>query len=365
MDSACSVYSFLDLISLYFDKIKEIKEVYEMNGKRWAALGIAVGLFIVSVLINFLTAFAFNGIKTDVTELFSASEQPFSEEVVKEGNELKKIAILDVEGVIQDTGEAQSLLQNSGYNHQTFLKKLDYVKNDDSVKGIILRVNSPGGGVVESAEIHNKLLQIQKNSGKPVYVSMGSMAASGGYYISTAANKIFASPETLTGSLGVIMEGVNYEGLAKKYGVDFVTIKSGQYKDIMSPTRKMTEAEKQILQKMINHSYDGFVKVISEGRHIPIEQVRKIADGRVYDGYQAKELKLIDGYGYLDDAIVKMKKDEKLKGAEVVRYTDDLGISSLFSMKAKKMMGETPEMVGLMKIISKPNSPRLMYLYAE
>ncbi|HJV31466.1 MAG TPA: signal peptide peptidase SppA, partial [Bacillales bacterium] len=288
-----------------------------MNGKRWAALGIAVFLFLVSVSINLLSAFAFKGIKTDFTDLLSASEQPFSEEVVKEGNELKKIAILDVNGVIQDTGEAQSLLQSSGYNHQTFLKKLDYVKDDDSVKGIILRVNSPGGGVVESAEIHNKLLQIEKKTGKPVYVSMGSMAASGGYYISTAANKIYASPETLTGSLGVIMEGINYEGLAKKYGVDFVTIKSGQYKDIMSPTRKMTDAERQILQNMIDHSYEGFVKVISEGRHLPIEQVKKIADGRVYDGRQAKELKLIDGYGYLDEVIAKMKKDENLKGAEV------------------------------------------------
>jgi protease IV len=336
-----------------------------MNGKRWAALGIAVFLFLVSVSINLLSAFAFKGIKTDFTDLLSASEQPFSEEVVKEGNELKKIAILDVNGVIQDTGEAQSLLQSSGYNHQTFLKKLDYVKDDDSVKGIILRVNSPGGGVVESAEIHNKLLQIEKKTGKPVYVSMGSMAASGGYYISTAANKIYASPETLTGSLGVIMEGINYEGLAKKYGVDFVTIKSGQYKDIMSPTRKMTDAERQILQNMIDHSYEGFVKVISEGRHLPIDQVKKIADGRVYDGRQAKELKLIDGYGYLDEVIAKMKKDENLNGAEVIRYTDDLGIGSLFSMQAKKMMGETPEMAGVMKLLSQPNSPRLMYLYAE
>ncbi|HJV17892.1 MAG TPA: signal peptide peptidase SppA [Bacillales bacterium] len=333
--------------------------------KTWAALGIAVFLFLVSVSINLLSAFAFKGIKTDLTDLLSQSEQPFSEEVVKEGNELKKIAILDVDGVIQDTGEAQSLLQSSGYNHQTFLKKLDYVKDDDSVKGIILRVNSPGGGVVESAEIHNKLLQIEKKTGKPVYVSMGSMAASGGYYISTAANKIYASPETLTGSLGVIMEGINYEGLAKKYGVDFVTIKSGQYKDIMSPTRKMTDAERQILQKMIDHSYEGFVKVISDGRHLTIDQVKKIADGRVYDGRQAKELKLIDGYGYLDEVIAKMKKDEKLNGAEVIRYTDDLGLGSLFSMQAKKMMGETPEMAGVMKLLSQPNSPRLMYLYAE
>ena len=105
------------------------------------------------------------------------------------------------------------------------------------------------------------------------------------------------------------MEGYNYEGLAEKYGVDFVTIKSGPYKDIMSPTRQMTEEERKILQEMINNSYEGFVKVISDGRNIPVDQVKKLADGRVYDGRQAKELNLIDGFGYLDDVIETMKKD--------------------------------------------------------
>lgn len=338
-----------------------------MNGKRWAALGIAAVLFIGSIVINLLSSIAFKGVKTDVTDLFSTYDKPFTEEVVKTGSKAKKIAILQVDGVIQDTGEAQSLLQNSGYNHQTFLKQLDYVKNDDSVKGIIIQVNSPGGGVVESAEIHNKILQIEKEAKKPVYVSMGSLAASGGYYISTAANKIYASPETLTGSLGVIMEGVNYEGLAKKYGVDFVTIKSGPYKDIMSPSRKMTENERKILQTMINHSYDGFVKVISEGRHIPVEQVKKIADGRVYDGRQAKELNLIDDFGYIDDVILQMKKNEKLNGAEVIRYSDNFGIGSIFGMNVQKMFGagDNVKIDGLMKLLSKPNSPQLMYLYAE
>ncbi|MFZ7947269.1 MULTISPECIES: signal peptide peptidase SppA [Bacillaceae] len=336
-----------------------------MNGKRWAALGIAAALFFVSVVINFLSAFAFKGIETDFTDFMAASEQSFTEEVVKDGSELKKIVILDVDGVIQDTGETGSFLQSAGYNHQDFLKKLNYLKEDDTVKGVIIRVNSPGGGVVESAEIHDKLVDLQKDSKKPVYISMGSMAASGGYYISTAAKKIFASPETLTGSLGVIMEGYNYKGLADKYGVDFVTIKSGKYKDIMSPTREMTEDERAILQKMIDNSYEGFVKVISEGRHMSVDEVKKIADGRVYDGRQAKEIKLIDDFGYLEDVIDQMKKQEKLKGAKVIRYSDDLGFGSLFTFQAKKLISDNVEMAGLMKILSKPNSPRLMYLYAE
>lgn len=336
-----------------------------MSGKRWAALGIATFLFIVSIAIHLLTSIAFKGVKTNVTDLFSANAQPFTEEIVKNGNTLKKIAILDVDGVIEDTGENGSLFQNSGYNHQDFMKMLDYVKDDDSIKGIIIRINSPGGGVVESSEIHNKILQIENKAHKPVYVSMASEAASGGYYISTAANKIYALPDTLTGSLGVIMEGMNYGDLAKKYGVDFVTIKSGPYKDIMSPTRKMTDSEKQILQSMINNSYEGFVNVISRGRHIPQDQVRKMADGRVYDGRQALNLHLIDGFGYLEDVISLMKKNEKLSGAEVVRYSDNLGVGSLFSAKAQQLMGNMNEMTGLAQILSKPNSPRLMYLYAE
>lgn len=336
-----------------------------MNGKRWAALGIAAALFFVSVVINFLSAFAFKGVETDLSELLAATELPFTEEIVQEGNEMKKIAVLDVDGVIQDTNSAESFFQSAGYNHQGFMKKLEYIKEDDTVKGIILKVNSPGGGVVESAEIHDKLVEIQQETKKPVYVSMGSMAASGGYYISAGAKKIFASEETLTGSLGVIMQGINYEGLADKYGVDFVTIKSGQYKDIMSPTRQMTEDERQILQSMIDNSYEGFVKVISEGRKMSTDQVKEIADGRIYDGRQAKELNLIDGFGFLDDVIQQMKTDEKLKDAKVVRYTDAIGFGSLLNFKVQNLFGTENEMAGIMDILSKPNSPSLMYLYAE
>jgi protease IV len=336
-----------------------------MNGKRWAALGIAAALFFVSIMINFLSAFAFKGVETDLSELLAATELPFTEEIIQEGNEKKKIVVLDVNGVIQDTTNAESLFQSAGYNHQGFMKQLDYIKDDDTVKGLILKVNSPGGGVVESAEIHDKLVEIQKETKKPVYISMGSMAASGGYYISAGAKKIYASEETLTGSLGVIMQGVNYEGLADKYGVDFVTIKSGQYKDIMSPTRQMTDEERQILQNMIDNSYEGFVKVISEGRNMTTEQVKKIADGRIYDGRQAKELNLIDDFGYLEDVIAKMMEQEKLKDAKVVRYTDAIGFGSLFNLNVQKLFSGDSEMTGLMEILSRPNSPRLMYLYAE
>ncbi|MBB5324481.1 protease-4 [Anoxybacillus tepidamans] len=336
-----------------------------MNRKRWVALAVAAVLFIISALVSVITSFMTQDMGKWSEEWLSLVNKKFNEEVIEDGNELKKIVVLEVNGVIQEVDDTSSLFSGGGYNHRLFLQMIEQAKNDDAVKAIVLRVNSPGGGVVESAEIHDQLLKLKKETKKPIYVSMGSMAASGGYYISTAADKIFASPETITGSLGVIMQSINYEGLAKKYGVELVTIKSGPYKDIMNPARKMTEEERKILESLIKNSYDGFVKVISEGRHLPESEVRKIADGRIYDGRQAKQLKLIDEFGYLDDTIAAMKKDHRLQGAQVVKYTSDFGFGSFFRMKAPTFTTNQTNELEIVKLFSKPSSPRLMYLYAE
>ncbi|MGG0736640.1 signal peptide peptidase SppA [Niallia taxi] len=337
-----------------------------MNKKRWAALGIAAFIFAFSIVTSLVSTALTTDFNSLFSDLMASGNEEFTEDTLEDGNEFNKIAVLEVDGTIQDTGDTQSILSSAGYNHKAFMKKLDKVKNDSSVKGIILKVNTPGGGVVESAEIHDKIVEIQEEAKKPVYVSMGSMAASGGYYISAPADKIFASPETLTGSLGVIMSGYNFEGLAEKYGVEFVTIKSGPYKDIMSSTREMTDEERDILQTMIDNSYDGFVKVIADGRGLKENEVRKIADGRIYDGRQAKDLNLIDDFGYLDDVINSMKTDNNWKDAMVVSYSDSGGFASMFGMTAKSLLsGEEKEMANILKIATNANSPRLMYLYAE
>jgi protease IV len=336
-----------------------------MSGKRWTALAIAAGLFIFSVVANFASSALTGDFNQAFEDMFAATENPFTEEVIEDGSAAKRIAVLEVDGVIQDVNTATSIFESAGYNHEVFMEQLKTVQEDDSVKAVILKVNSPGGGVVESAQIHEKLVEIQEESKKPVYVSMGSMAASGGYYIAAPAEKIFASKETLTGSLGVIMQSINYSELAEKYGVDFVTIKSGPHKDIMSPTREMTEEEREILQSMVNNSYEGFVDVIAQGRGMSEEEVKNIADGRVYDGIQAKENNLIDDFGYIEDVIAQMKKDLKLEDAQVIEYTSDGGFASLLNMGAKRLAGGDIEAAALMKILSQPNSPRLMYLYAE
>ncbi|MBM7660531.1 protease-4 [Bacillus mesophilus] len=335
-----------------------------MNSKRWIALGIAVGLFIFSAIVNVATSLAFGNFSTFSEDLFPTDEE-FVETVLEEGDSLDKVVVLDVNGAIMDSGDVSSIFQAPGYDHRAFLRMLDQASEDRSIKGILIRVNSPGGGVVESAEIHDRITEIQEETKKPVYISMGSMAASGGYYIAAPANKIYASPETLTGSLGVIFQSLNYSGLAEKYGVKLETVKSGPYKDIMNPARDMTEDEREILQSMINNSYSGFVKVISEGREIPEDRVREIADGRIYDGRQALELDLIDEFGYWEDAIEGLKTDHDLGDVSVIQYESAYGFSSILTMGVQKMVSSDLEMTSLMKLLSQPNAPRPMYLYQE
>ncbi|ELK9730848.1 signal peptide peptidase SppA [Listeria monocytogenes] len=337
-----------------------------MNAKRWIALGIVFALLIVSALAKFTSSQITSkedSSPTFVESLFADTGE-LTETVIEEGGN-DTIAVLSVDGTIQDTGDSGSLFSEAGYNHSFFMQQLEQVRNDDYIQGVLLYVNSPGGGVMESAQIRDKILQIQKERNIPFYVSMGSMAASGGYYISAPADKIFASKETLTGSLGVIMQGYDYSELMKKLGVSDNTIKSGEYKDIMSGTRPMTEDEKKIMQSMIDDSYNEFVKVVAQGRGMTVEQVRKIADGRIYDGRQAKENGLIDEFGYQEDALEALKKEQGLADATVIQYDTPENFSSLFSVAAQKISGQNADISQLIKLTGTLKAPRMMYLYGE
>ena len=336
-----------------------------MNLKRWIALGAAVLLFSVSIIIN-IASIAFSKDWTSSFEnMLAVPESDYSETVLEAGDLKERIAVLKVDGVIQDTGGATSLFGAVGYDHQFFMDQLEMIKEDKTIKAVVLQVNSPGGGVVESAQIYDKIKEVQEEAGVPFYVSMGSMAASGGYYIAAPADKIFLNKETLTGSIGVIMESVNYGKLAEKYGVDFVTIKTGPYKDIMSPTRDMTKDELAMLQDMINDSYETFVDIIEEGRGMTEAQVKAVADGRIMNGSQAIEAGLADDYGYLEDVIDAVRKDFDLKNAEVMEYGHAQGLTSLFSMKTQSLFGGDVESQLIGRLLSDYNAPRMMYLYGE
>jgi protease-4 len=177
----------------------------------------------------------------------------------------------------------------------------DYAE-DASIKAIVLRIDSPGGGVVASQEIFNAVKNAKKE-GKKVVASMGSVAASGGYYVAAAADKIVANPGTLTGSIGVKMEFASVEKLLEKIGVKGMVVKAGEYKDIGSPFRDMTEPEKKLLQGVIDDVHSQFIEAVAEGRGLPATDVKAIADGRIFTGRQALSLKLVDQMGDLADSI--------------------------------------------------------------
>jgi protease-4 len=182
------------------------------------------------------------------------------------------------------------------------VEELNDYAEDSSIKAIVIRIDSPGGGVVASQEIYNAI-KSARHEGKKVVASMGTVAASGGYYVASAADRIVANPGTLTGSIGVKMEFASIEKLLEKIGVKGMVVKAGEYKDVGSPFRDMTEPEKKILQDVIDDVHSQFIKAVAEGRNLQEAEVRSIADGRIFTGRQALDLKLVDQLGDLTDSI--------------------------------------------------------------
>lgn len=336
-----------------------------MTTKRWVAIITAAILLVVSIGVNSLS-YLFTRDFSGLFDEMASTTEGYTENIIDMGSGKDRIAVLTLDGVIQDTG-APSPFFPEGYNHQFFMNQLNEIYEDPTVKGIVLSVNSPGGGVVESADIYDMIRLIQEENDVPVYVSMGGMAASGGYYVAAPAEKIFVNHETLTGSIGVIMQSLNYAKLAEKYGIDFNTIKTGPYKDIMSPSREMTDEERDMLQEMINDSYERFVNIIVEGREMSDADVRKVADGRILNGRQAIESGLADEYGKVGDAIAALQTDYELENATVFEYTMSDSLSSLFGVKMQSLFGGgASEQQVIVDILSKyNNAPRMMYLYGD
>jgi len=198
------------------------------------------------------------------------------------------------------------------YSSERFVEQLNKFNKENSIKGIVIRMDTPGGSVAATQEIFEAVKRVKQNN-KKIVVSMGNIAASGGYYISCGADIIMANPSTITGSIGVIAEFPNFKGLYDKIGVKFETIKSGKFKDTGSPNRNMTNEEKDYFQILIDDSYMQFVEVVAQARNLPTETVIKLADGRVYSGRQAKNVGLVDTLGTLQDAILLAKRIAGLK----------------------------------------------------
>jgi protease-4 len=198
------------------------------------------------------------------------------------------------------------------------LKQVKRFEMDDGIKAVVVRIDSPGGSVGPSQEIHDQVRRLAAK--KPVVCSLGNLAASGGYYVAVACPKIVAAPGTLTGSIGVISQFVNVKGLVERFDVKMETVKSGKLKDAGNPFREMTAEDREYWQALIDRVHGQFMAAVAQGRRLDVERVRKIADGRVLTGAEAKELGLVDELGNFYDAVELVKNEAKLSGEPHLVY---------------------------------------------
>jgi protease-4 len=216
-----------------------------------------------------------------------------------------KVAVVEIEGIIVDGTAA--------------IRELREHADNPSIKAVVLRVNSPGGVVAPTQEIFAAIQRARK-AGKPVVATLGAVAASGGYYVATAADRIYANPGTLTGSIGVVMQMANIEGLLKKVGVEYVVVKAGSYKDVGNFARTMSPEERKMLQALLDDVYSQFVDAVAEGRGLERSEVLAFAEGRIYSGQQALALKMVDEMGGFEDAVEAAGKLANISGRPKLVY---------------------------------------------
>ena len=252
------------------------------------------------------------------------------------------VALMELSGAI--TAGPQDYLTTTGITPDRVRSLLDQATADPAVKAVVVRVNSPGGAVVASDEVYRALLAFDK----PVVISMRDTAASGGYYIACGGDYVIAHPNTLTGSIGIISTFINYEELLDKVGVEAVIIATGPRKDFGSPYREMTEEEKEIWRDIVDQSFEEFVDVVAEARDLPKEEVREIADGRVFTGQQAKELGLVDELGARQEAIDKAAELGDIVGEpRVIELRSQPSFLEMFySFQARSLMPTLEEILG-------------------
>lgn len=297
------------------------------ENKRSIALIIALGILLISALGDVVvTRFRNVGLETELegSRLFGQLMGASTEEVVLQGTDNEnRIVVLPIQGIIA-TNPVSTFQEDSVVN------QLDAIIEDPSIQGMILEIDSPGGTVYESARIWEKIQEVQAKTDIEIYTSMGTVAASGGYYVAAPSDKIFAAEETITGSIGVIADYINIAELEDKLGIKHEVIKSGKYKDIGSTSREMTEEERVINQAQVDEFFDKFVRVIAEGRGMSEEEVYAIAEGQVYTGKQALENGLIDEIGYYEDALNTMIIDLELDDPIVFKKESAVSVWSQF-----------------------------------
>lgn len=292
----------------------------------------------------------------------AASNANSRKEAVITGSGNDKIAVVNIDGIILENEPVGGLTFTEEITSaRRFRKILNEIKDDNQVKAVLLRVNSPGGSAVASEDILQELKKFKIQSGIPVVAYFSDVAASGGYYVSMGADEIVANPSTITGSIGVIISYLNFSELASRYGISNIVYKSGQYKDIISEFRQPTDVEKQMMQGLVDDSFESFVNAVSEGRKLSVLKTRELADGRVYSAKGAKEAGLVDNIGGFDEAVETTKKLANLKEALVVEFGQPTFAELLLgSVLGKFNISLLPQMNSLLST----SGIKLLYLYA-
>ena len=276
-----------------------------------------------------------------------------------------KIVLIDVSGTLSNTASG-GWFGSGEHTVSLFVEQLDKAREDNRVKAVILRINSPGGTVVASELMHDEIVHFRKESGKPVVAVLMDVAASGGYYIACACDEIVAQPSTVTGSIGVIMQTVDVSGTMKLIGVRTDAITTGSFKDVGSPLRAMRAEEREMFQRIVNEMYDRFVGVVVAGRpDLNEAEVRRLADGRIYTASQALELGLIDRITTLRDAVELTKERAGSKAVRLVTYHRPMDYRPNYYASRPPTFGSTVNLFN----INLPgwlggNTPRFMYLWA-
>ena len=290
------------------------------NSGKWI-LGIGVGLFGAAIILVAIAFFSFSA------SLAGGGSDTY-EESVGSGNE--RVAVIELATPITSSEE--------------IVRQFRKYQNRNNVKAIVLRLDSPGGSVSPSQEILQEVKRTRQ-LGKPVVVSMGSVAASGAYYIACGATRIVANPGTITGSIGVISQFMSYKGLLEKIGVEGTTVKSGRYKDVGNPSRKMTDEDVGQIQLVIDDVYEQFMQEVSTSRSIPLDTVRIIAQGRIYTGKQAYALRLVDTLGTMQTAVQIAGILGKIEGEpKIIRERKRQSfVEQMFGTNAKTLVKDVRE----------------------
>jgi protease-4 len=325
----------------------------------WIFVGLLALALVASVVLNaglFAGLMAASGARLSVTD-YAVDEYPDVTEVWSYGDGDVKAARIPVTGIIAREAEG-GLFETPQDKIELILAQIRAASNDEDVQAILLEVDSPGGGITPSDEIYQALLDFKAAAeGRKVVVFARDLAASGGYYVAMAGDWIMAEPTSIIGSIGVLIQTLNWKGLSERIGITDVTIKSGANKDLLNPFIDVPEEQRQLLQSMVDSMYNRFLSIVQGSRPIEPDTLRGLADGRIFDAAEALGHKLIDEIGYWDDAIAKTAELLNVEQVKVVRYEQQPAFLEWLS-GVKSPLPSTPSALDAL------SRPRFLYLWS-